>query len=193
MATKIVDGQIFGRLTVLLFSHKDKWSSSHYSCRCLCGTEKIIDGRALKRGATTSCGCFQKERAGKAALKSRKNGRMVSAKAVWSTRYKDGCSFELFLELSQKPCFYCGTLPTNSFNNYLMKNGNKHSSVSQEWIEQSAFIYNSLDRIDSNFAHIETNIVPCCKMCNYAKRDMTLDQFREWARTLTTHLNEAKW
>lgn len=34
-------------------------------CECECGTRKAVGARALKTGMSTSCGCFQKERASK--------------------------------------------------------------------------------------------------------------------------------
>lgn len=55
---KDITGQIFGRLTVLQFSHSDpKWKIAHWVCRCQCGTIKTILGSSLKSGNTPSCGC----------------------------------------------------------------------------------------------------------------------------------------
>jgi len=49
-------GQTFGRWTVLEFKGQAKWL-----CRCSCGTEKVVGGSSLRRGNSTSCGCFQRE------------------------------------------------------------------------------------------------------------------------------------
>lgn len=53
-------GQKFGRLTVTgrdpVNRRPVKWM-----CRCECGTEKSIYSDALKRGRSTSCGCYRKE------------------------------------------------------------------------------------------------------------------------------------
>ena len=59
---KFVDltGKTFGRLKVLAHSFK-KNSSSYWHCRCSCGVFKIIEGRHLKRGSVTSCGCYKRE------------------------------------------------------------------------------------------------------------------------------------
>lgn len=59
-------GQRFGRLTVIKRvedyvtpkgQHQTRWL-----CRCDCGTEKNIVSDSLRNGATTSCGCYRKEK-----------------------------------------------------------------------------------------------------------------------------------
>src|SRR5215475_16021856 len=61
-------GQVFGRWTVVSFSHKKKHPNPkfrlvhiYWNCRCLCGTESIVRGRELVRGKTLSCGCLARE------------------------------------------------------------------------------------------------------------------------------------
>jgi hypothetical protein len=53
-------GHTYGRLTVvsevLPRGRPRKWN-----CICVCGTEKQIDGSAMRSGATTSCGCYNRE------------------------------------------------------------------------------------------------------------------------------------
>jgi hypothetical protein len=61
MSIKLID-EVFGRLKVIAFSHKDHNYHKHYICECSCGNTKIVSGNSLKRGLTTSCGCFLKER-----------------------------------------------------------------------------------------------------------------------------------
>lgn len=39
------------------------------------------------------------------------------------------------------------------------------------------FIYNGLDRVDNTKSHTKENCVPCCKYCNYAKRNLTIEEF----------------
>ena len=50
--------QKFGKLTVLAYSHKDKYGRAHWLCRCDCGKEKICMATALRRGDIRSCGCL---------------------------------------------------------------------------------------------------------------------------------------
>lgn len=63
-------GLRFGRYTVMEFVPTED-SYSAFKCRCACGTEKIVLGQSLVRGATKSCGCLPAERA---AAASRKHG-----------------------------------------------------------------------------------------------------------------------
>jgi len=57
-----LNGKRFGRLTVIARdgSHRGK---ALWLCKCDCGNEKIAESCHLRTGATTSCGCYQKERA----------------------------------------------------------------------------------------------------------------------------------
>lgn len=54
------------------------------------------------------------------------------------------------------------------------------SSASAEAIEHSRFMYTGLDRRDSSRGYDLDNVVPCCRACNVAKNDMTVDEFRAW-------------
>lgn len=59
-------GQRFGRWTVIdeaptRYSKSGKTRSIMWKCKCDCGTIKNVGARALKKGTSLSCGCFQKE------------------------------------------------------------------------------------------------------------------------------------
>ncbi len=56
-------GKQFGRLIVISESHKNKFGEWLWRCKCDCGAETIVSGHSLVRGATRSCGCYQKYRA----------------------------------------------------------------------------------------------------------------------------------
>lgn len=58
-------GQKFGRLTVLDFYGSDKRRESIWRCQCECGNITNVLGSNLRKGYTKSCGCLQKEKAGK--------------------------------------------------------------------------------------------------------------------------------
>lgn len=64
MGRKIINliGQRFGRLLVLEEVGRDKYKHTTWLCRCSCGNKKVIVVGSLRRGATKSCGCYQKER-----------------------------------------------------------------------------------------------------------------------------------
>ena len=52
----------YGRLVILYETkRRAKNGTKYYMCKCLCGTMKEIDGAAIRRGHTLSCGCYGKE------------------------------------------------------------------------------------------------------------------------------------
>jgi hypothetical protein len=61
MGRKALDltGQVFGRLTVVRFSHKT--TVNYWECLCQCGASCAIQTANLRSGCTISCGCFQRE------------------------------------------------------------------------------------------------------------------------------------
>lgn len=60
-----LEGQRFGRLTVIEPAEKIKGRQWQYRVVCDCGTERIIFGTNLRSGYTTSCGCLRREETGK--------------------------------------------------------------------------------------------------------------------------------
>lgn len=60
---KLIDltGQRFGRLVVLERAENSKRGNTRWKCKCDCGNERVIEGNALRREHTKSCGCRAKE------------------------------------------------------------------------------------------------------------------------------------
>jgi len=79
-------------------------------------------------------------------------------------------SYDFFLEEIVKPCTYCGRDRTGYFN------------PTNDWEER--FEYTGLDRVDSSMGYSIENVVPCCKACNRAKSDMTMEEFNFWIEGL---------
>ena len=78
---KDLTGQTFGRLTVI--SRADnKGKSVAWSCKCICGNERIVAGGNLVNRSTVSCGCFIRELATK--IGSSEKGMYRIAKASLS-------------------------------------------------------------------------------------------------------------
>jgi len=48
-------------------------------------------------------------------------------------------------------------------------------------------IYNGIDRLDSSKGHVIDNVVPCCKWCNYAKRERSYKDFLDWVVVIYNH------
>jgi len=161
-------------------------SKSAWKCRCDCGNIKVILTQHLlkKDRPTKSCGCLNNKKRSERAKKwqhtnKKYSAQEASARQIWRKRYKDSnCTFEQFLEISQKNCFYCNASPSNAYNIGLDKNRSK------ECKENGLFVYNGLDRVDNSKPHSIDNVVPCCKYCNYAKRERNLKEFIEWIKNV---------
>jgi hypothetical protein len=91
-------------------------------------------------------------------------------RTIWHTNYKDGLEFLDFLRISQEPCHYCGSPPSN-----LAKQ------------KKRTFRYNGLDRKDSSLPHTLDNVVPCCKTCNFAKQGVGYEEFLVWIAKVYAH------
>lgn len=61
-------GQKFGRLTVLRYAGAATNGNARWECRCDCGALAVVDGYRLRKGMTTSCGCYRREYMKKAIM-----------------------------------------------------------------------------------------------------------------------------
>ncbi|MBO7712291.1 MAG: hypothetical protein J6S85_02235 [Methanobrevibacter sp.] len=123
-------GDKIGNLTILEFSHKDKWHKSYYKCKCDCGNIIIVRDTTLKFHKTPSCGC----------VKYKKHG-------MTRTRL-----YRIWCDMKSR----CLNKNTARFNFY----GGKGISVCDEWLNFENFMNWSilngyredltLDRIDGD-------------------------------------------
>lgn len=169
-------GQKYNKLTVLEEASSIGGRSA-WRCQCDCGNIKNIKTEELRSGGTQSCGCWNKEqrslRSENMYSKCRKYSPIeASAKYIWRKRYGE-MPFKDFYDISQKNCYYCNDLPSN-YQNVATKKSSKNMK------DNGYFTYNGLDRLDNNKPHSKDNCVPCCKYCNYAKRERSIEEFKEW-------------
>lgn len=143
-------------------------------CRCACGTERTVDGACIRMRSTISCGCYQREvetyPAGLAEhrdLLHRYQAGANKRRVVWEL------SEEQFLALIARNCTYCGDAPYQIIR-YKGKN--------------TAFLYNGLDRVHNATGYTTANTVPCCEMCNKAKRDLPVEVFVGWISRIHAHV-----
>lgn len=169
-------GQKYHRLTVLEIASAINGRSA-WRCQCDCGTIKIIKTDDLRSGDTKSCGCWNSEQRSKRAVNMyskciKYSPEEASARRVWRNNYEE-MEFEDFHIISQQPCYYCGEMPSN-----IQNGADKKSSENMK--KNGNFTYNGLDRLDNTKPHSKENCVACCKWCNYAKRERTVEEFKEW-------------
>ena len=88
-------------------------------------------------------------------------------------------SKRLFAKLTKQRCYYCGTKPSQIY-----VYNRKHLRHVYKPI-----IYNSIDRINSSLGYVDGNVVPCCKLCNYMKKDYTIEIFIKHCKKVAAWIN----
>lgn len=155
------------KLTELEFHHYDKRHRKHYLYQCDCGNQKVIHQAAVTSGNTKSCGCAYKDAAIRKTLPNNQGtinqiyaGYRVNARR---RNFNFNLSVEKFTDLIKQKCHYCGTENSNN---------------------RGGFHYNGVDRIDSKLGYSVDNCVTSCRLCNYAKSNLTQEEFLEWIMKL---------
>jgi hypothetical protein len=181
-------GDRFTRLTVIgtadpvkIISKSGKsYTRRYFHCICDCGKKVKLAGQNLvDNGNTKSCGCLAKELRQQKRLSN--NRGIINQIILGYKRKERGGRFGWSLEyndvayLIQQPCYYCGTVNSNKKINRLNPAG---------------YEYNGIDRIDSSKGYTIDNVVPCCKTCNIAKRDMSQEYFINWIMKAALHIKK---
>lgn len=52
--------------------------------------------------------------------------------------------------------------------------------------------YSGIDRINNELGYIEGNCLPCCKFCNFAKSNLTLQEFQNWINKIKKYQEKTK-
>lgn len=144
--------------------------NNKWKCICDCGNIVYHDAKDFTK--SRSCGCMVREASKiniqKAINKQiEKTDKLAHIRKQYKKIYNDGdVTFDDFLELSQKNCYYCGSPPSNY---------KKCQATRKEFLID--FYYNGLDRIDNTIGHYLTNVVTCCKICNFGKSSMAYNKF----------------
>ena len=163
-------GKKFGRLTAISRNRINK--VTFYTCECECGKRVVVRYENLYNKTTKSCGCLRTE-----LLKKRTKPNNECNKRSIYNYYKRNAkdrnlewkiSFDFLRSLILKPCHYCGI---EGFTATISRSGSKLK-------------HNGIDRIDNEIGYTEENCVPCCRICNFAKRDLSLEEFKNWLRRL---------
>ena len=171
--THLKVGDKINRLTVIKHDHTGKHYRSYYLFRCDCGTEKVILGSGVVSGNIKSCGCLSAEV--KKARRLPGNRGVINHLILQYKRHARNrnlsfrLSYTLFSELIRGNCAYCGDPPNNVKITKNCKEG---------------FVYSGIDRVDPNRGYSSGNVVSCCSLCNRAKNNLSLEQFKVWAKKL---------
>lgn len=136
-------------------------------CKCQCGTTDIFWAEALYTGNTTSCGC---SRLGMDRIEATASACIRSTECysdIWQSIQTNNTHVRDWVNIAETPCFYCNKQPLQ------VQKGRKDrgDAANVDWI------HNGWDAVDPTKGHTLDNVVSCCKQCNRAKNDLSLEAF----------------
>jgi hypothetical protein len=154
---RIKIGQKYGSvLIVSLTNGRTEQGSKLWECECDCGNRKVLGTETIHRKASSTCYCNGK---------TREKGEASILTRKYH-KYKSGATvrnlpFNLtkseFKSIIARPCHYCGI------------NGP-----------------NGIDRKNNYLGYTLDNSLPCCSICNIAKRDMNYETFITYLHRIST-------
>jgi hypothetical protein len=159
-----------------------------YLCLCDCGKEHVALNTDLERKdgkGTLTCGCSNEEKL-KYMRSCRKGGQLdsgvrqilLSYNLKWKkdpVKFSWELSFEEAKALLFMGCYYCKRVGSCLYDRSLRKNKGK-----LEPSGRAVFRYNGIDRKDNSKGYTLENSVTCCLNCNYAKGQLSLEEFDQW-------------
>lgn len=167
-------GQKINKLTILEFSHTDKFRKACWKCKCECGKFKVVSTNDLKSNHVKSCGCLHKYKQGESGLLHLYRTYRIGAK-------RRGYIFDLTLEdfktLTKDNCSYCNKLPSN-----IRKQKTKHSE----------YTYNGIDRLNNDIGYIKENCITSCGECNRMKGELSYQEFKNHINNIHRNINVLK-
>lgn len=148
-----------------------------YKIQCVCGNTRnvrknLFKSSILQNGQSIKDCCrqcfYKKEKEMKSDFDLFKHYlKVIKSKA---SNRKNGIFFNipenLLYTIIKQNCIYCNQKPNNQFK-IIHNSGNLY------------FTYQGIDRIDSSKEYTLDNVVPCCKRCNKAKGEDSLQSFLE--------------
>jgi len=147
-----------------------------WKMRCDCGNEFERSSYYLTKGFTKSCGC-KRFVTGRPRIAD--NGAHINTIFSSYKRSAKDRNIEFLITKEQAKvlfetnCFYCGIVPTVSYT---------HSNLSGN------YAWNGIDRKDNSKGYTIENCVACCKMCNFAKSNHSIEDFTTWIKRAYKHL-----
>lgn len=185
-------GEVFGNCIVIEVSPNNlerKGGRLSFSAKLKCKCGNVFDKNKFGslKGKHLSCGCINHHKLSKNV--KTEDPKECSFNSLYK-RYRSHArnhqrEFSLtkdqFGLLINAPCHYCTALPELKYNVYVTTKG-KYTSSNTERSDKAWILFNGLDRIDSSKGYFETNVVTCCRTCNFAKNDWPYDKFITWLK-----------
>lgn len=161
---------------------KNLW---RWECKCDCGT--IFECREDRIESRYGChSCTNQKSSTETALKKKNGIEHVGLKNRLLKEYRTGATkrnlefnltFDQFINLMEQDCVYCGAKP--KVYPY---------QIQYMQLYLGHWAHNGIDRVDSSKGYTLENCVPCCKECNYAKHEMSVDEYKQFIIRSYNHL-----
>lgn len=175
---KLKKGDIFNNLKAVKYLRHD-YRKSHggtsvWLFECKCGRFAEIKDINVRSGHTKSCtkGCHKY--LGKGISLENKLYSAYKRNAL-KRNLEFNITKDNFIKLTKLNCEYCEKEPSQL---YRMK-----STISTE----PSLLYNGIDRKNNNKGYTLDNCKPCCKTCNFAKNNLSYDEFIDWLSRIVKH------
>jgi 5-methylcytosine-specific restriction endonuclease McrA len=171
---QIKEGQRFNNLVVIRADGVNEDRHRMWLCKCECGAYRRVEATVLVKGKAVSCGCMvsrPKEDVNFKRVLTQYKKRALQKSIEWQLTKEEA------LVLFQGSCFYCDTPPLRVKHNVKTK---------------KPFVFNGIDRLNSQAGYILDNCVSCCTKCNYAKNTMTPQEFEDHIVLIYNNLMKRK-
>lgn len=182
---KDLTGKKIGKLEVsnqykidrIILPSGKKISKTHWLCLCECGKTKYVASAHLNNRAVQSCGCLQGVRNGKRLSNGEASFNYLYSQYKTSASKREiefKLSIDAFKVLTKGYCYFCNQPPLQI-------------ARQSKGCNTGTYIYNGIDRLSSNLGYIVENCVPCCKICNYAKMELSEQDFLNHIKRIYNH------
>jgi hypothetical protein len=162
--------QFYGSLKVLKRSQQQTHSNTYWHVLCSCGKAFDVSGAQLRgskrRKGQTKCEDCRNVENSKTPANSETPFNDLFARYKKSAQDRSlafSLTREQFRELTQAPCRYCASPPSNRRT--------KH---------RQTLLYSGIDRVNNEVGYVAGNCVSCCEPCNIAKHTHSVDEFFSW-------------
>ena len=120
-------------------------------------------------------------------------GKSAYKRFFTNNHYREkGLDFEVFMNLCQQDCIYCGAPPkrTNPYGNVYTPSS-FHGMSEQFWNDSWIYL-NGIDKMDATQKDYKDNfnLVPCCKQCNFMKCSLSFSEFINKINTISNRFED---
>ncbi len=158
----------------LLKKRHTRTKSRHYIDLFLCQCSALLKRRSNSTSKITCGKCKEAKTSFDSIIPLRAVYKRYEASA-WQRELSFDLEFNDFIELVLSNCVYCSAGLSNRY---------KHRKGTLE--------YNGIDRVDNKVGYQLHNSASCCRTCNTAKMEKSVEEFTAWAKRVARNGRKLK-